>query len=248
MYYYKLTVAYDGTNYCGWQIQKDNKTIQGIMMTAAQTLFGEEVTLTGASRTDSGVHANGQVVLMVTHKGIETYKMPLALNMHMPRDIVVVKAEQVDESFHPRYIPHMKTYIYSVYNGPHHLPKDQRYSMHYRYSLKLEPMVEAAQYFIGTHDFESYSSIKKSVVQTVRTIHDIKITKEGSMYRFKIVGNGFLYNMVRIMVGTLLEVGNGRREPTSIQEGLVKKSRKAAGKTAHAKGLTLECIDYMQGD
>ena len=248
MYYYKLTVAYDGTNYCGWQVQKNNDTVQGVMMIAAKALFGEDVTLTGASRTDSGVHANGQVVLMVSEKAMPTYKIPLAMNMHMPRDIVVIKAESVDETFHPRYLPHKKTYIYSVYNGPHHLPKDQRYSMHYRYDLKLEPMVEAAKYFIGTHDFESYSSIKKSVDQTIRTIHDLKITKEGAMYRFEIVGNGFLYNMVRIMVGTLLEVGNGRRKPVSIRDGLERKSRKAAGKTAPAKGLTLEYIDYLQGD
>ncbi|MDF1616049.1 tRNA pseudouridine(38-40) synthase TruA [Petrocella sp. FN5] len=248
MYYYKLTVAYDGTNYCGWQVQKNNVTVQGVMMKAAKSLFGEDVTLTGASRTDSGVHANGQVVLMASKKAMETYKIPLALNMHMPRDIVVTSAEVVDATFHPRYVPHQKTYVYHVYNGPHHLPRDQRYSMHYRYHLKLEPMLEAAKYFIGTHDFESYSSIKKSVDQTTRTIYDLKITREGLMYRFEIKGNGFLYNMVRIMVGTLLEVGNGRRKPDSIREGLEKKSRKAAGKTAPAKGLTLECIDYSQGD
>jgi len=248
MYYYKLTVAYDGTNYCGWQVQKNNDTVQGVMMIAAKALFGEDVTLTGASRTDSGVHANGQVVLMVSEKAMPTYKIPLAMNMHMPRDIVVIKAECVDETFHPRYLPHKKTYIYSVYNGPHHLPKDQRYSMHYRYDLKLEPMLEAAKYFIGTHDFESYSSIKKSVDQTIRTIYELRITKEGAIYRFEIVGNGFLYNMVRIMVGTLLEVGNGRRKPESIRDGLERKLRKAAGKTAPAKGLTLEYIDYLQGD
>lgn len=244
MYCYKLIVAYDGTNYCGWQVQINDATIQGVMMQAAVDLFGAEVTLTGASRTDSGVHANGQVVLLVAKKWIDPYKVPLALNRRLPKDIVVRHAKKVEDTFHPRYCDHRKTYIYKVYNGPHHLPCDQKYSMHYRYSLDIDPIKEAATYFVGTHDFESFSSIKKSVENTVRTLYNVEVKKEGDMVYFKIIGNGFLYNMVRIIVGTLLEVGAGRREVDSIKHSLLKRDRNLAGKTALAKGLTLELIEY----
>lgn len=244
MYYYKLTVAYDGTHYCGWQVQKNAITVQGTMMKAAISLFGEGVTLTGASRTDSGVHADGQVVLLVGNKEITAYSLPLALNTHLPNDIVVVKADVVDENFHPRYQDLSKTYEYRVYNGRQHMPKDQKYSMHYRHKLKIDLMQEGAKYLVGTHDFVSFASVKTTVDDTVRTIHSLEIQKDGDMITFLINGNGFLYNMVRIVVGTLLEVGNERRTPESIEQSLLAKDRSETGKTALAKGLTLKTIFY----
>lgn len=248
-FYYKLTVAYEGTHYCGWQVQDNAKTIQGVMMVAAKKVFGDSVTLTGASRTDSGVHADGQVVLLVGERKLSDYGLPRALNKVLPDDIVVVKSEQVDETFHPRYQDLSKTYLYSVCNGPFHLPKYRHFSMHFRHKLSLELMEEAAKDLIGTHDFKSFASIGTTVEDTVRTIYDIKITLSDSMYVFSITGNGFLYNMVRIIVGTLLEVGNGRRDVHSMPALLESKDRNCAGKTALAKGLTLKSIQYAnEGD
>lgn len=247
-YYYKLTVAYDGTDYCGWQVQNNGKTIQGEMMKAAIDLFDENVTITGASRTDSGVHSLGQVVLLVGNKEIRPYNLPLALNGRLPSDIVVTKAERVDDTFHPRYQDLDKTYEYKVCNGPFHLPKDQKYSMHYRHTIDLEAMKRASKYLEGTHDYTSFASIKLTVEDTVRTIHYITIEEVDDMVTFTINGNGFLYNMVRIIVGTLLEVGNGRRSPESMIEVLAAQNRDAAGKTALAKGLTLSAINYTTND
>ncbi len=191
MNYYKLTVAYDGTEYCGWQVQNNAITVQGVMMEAAKELFGDSVTLTGASRTDSGVHAEGQVVLLAGNRDIADYKLPLALNGRLPSDIVICKAEKVDEKFHPRYQDLSKTYEYKVYNGPHHLPKDQKYSMHYRHKLDLTLMRQGAKYLIGQHDFISFASVKTTVEDTVRTIYNLDIKEVDHMITFIIEGNGF---------------------------------------------------------
>lgn len=244
-YYYKLTVAYDGTEYCGWQVQDNGRTVQGEMMKAARDLFGDSVTLTGASRTDSGVHADGQVVLLVGKRDIREYNLPLALNGRLPSDIVIVKAEKVDETFHPRYQDLSKTYEYKVWNGPFHLPKDQKYSMHFRHTLDVDRIRKAAVDLIGTHDFVSFASVKLTVEDTVRTIHELTVTEVDGMLTFTVRGDGFLYNMVRIIVGTLLEVGNGRRSPESIKEAIEGRDRSLTGKTALAKGLTLKHIEYV---
>lgn len=245
MYYYKLTVAYDGTDYCGWQVQKNGKTVQGEMMKAAIDLFGDDVTITGASRTDSGVHADGQVVLLVGQKDIPDYNLPLALNGRLPSDIVIVGAKKVDESFHPRYQELAKTYEYQVYNGRFHLPRDQKYSMHYPHRLDVNQMRIGASFLVGKHDFVSFASVKLTVDNTIRTIYSIDIKEEKEMITFVVKGDGFLYNMVRIIVGTLLEVGNEKRSAVSIKDVLKAQNRRAAGKTAVAKGLKLKAIDYQ---
>jgi len=244
MYYYKLTVAYDGTNYCGWQVQINSQTVQGVMMQAAIDLFGASVTLTGASRTDTGVHAEGQVVLLVGERQIEAYKLPLALNGRLPKDIVVMEAEVVDETFHPRYNEHIKTYDYLIYNRARHLPRLQRYSLHYRHKLDLEKMREAAHDLVGTHDFTSFASKGGKITDGVRTIFSIEVSQEDYLIRIRLIGDGFLYNMIRIIVGTLLEVGNGKRSLNSVSESLRKKDRATTGQTAAAKGLTLKEIHY----
>lgn len=242
---YKLTVAYDGTDYCGFQVQPNGVTIQGELMKAAIELFGASVTVTGASRTDSGVHARGQVVLLKGDKNIEVRKMPLAMNVRLPEDIAVVAAEIVDEDWHPRYQDHSKTYSYKIYNGQFHYPQEKSDSFHFRYDLDLDLMRQGAELMLGTHDFESYSSArKKNPDDTIRTIYDIQLLEHKRMIEIIIKGNGFLYNMVRIMVGTLIELGQHRRSLASISESLGTRNRGLTGKTAPAKGLTLMQIDY----
>lgn len=243
-YYYKLTVAYDGTNYCGWQVQNNGETIQGAMMGPARALFGDSVTLTGASRTDSGVHAEGQVVLLTGKKEISDYGLPRALNNGLPDDIVVIDCKRVDAAFHPRYQELSKTYEYQVDNSPFPMPKARRYSMHYRHKLELAPMLVAAKQIEGKHDFIGFAAAGTTVEDTVRTIHSIEIEQKGHMFLFRITGDGFLYNMVRIIVGTLLDVGNGRRTPESMADIISSRNRDNAGKTALAKGLTLKSIQY----
>ena len=241
---YKLTIAYDGTEYCGFQVQPNGPTIQAALMKAAMDLFGKDVTVTGASRTDAGVHARGQVAVLKAEKAIEVRKVPLALNVRLPDDIAVVGCEEVAMDWHPRYRSHCKTYIYRIYNGPFHYPQDKRDSYHCKKDLDLGKMKEAAALMEGTHDFESYSSSGKSVVDTVRTIYEIRMEEQGGMISLYVKGNGFLYNMVRIIAGTLMEVGMGKRSLSVIEESLIKRDRTLSGKTAPAQGLTLLEIDY----
>lgn len=241
---YKLTVAYDGTDYCGFQVQPNGATIQGELMKAARDLFGDDVTVTGASRTDSGVHALGQIVVLRGDKVVAESKLPLALNIRLPETIAVVGCDIVAEDWHPRYQKHRKTYCYKVYNGSYQYPFDKKDSYHCRRTLDIPKMREASMQLVGTHDFESYSSVKKSVEDTVRTIYNLEIREEEGMLSIYITGSGFLYNMVRIIVGTLLEVGYGRRDLESIRNSLLTRDRSLTGITALAKGLTLVNIDY----
>ncbi len=246
MFYYKLTLAYDGTNYCGYQVQPNVTTVQELLMKAVVDLFGPSATITAASRTDSGVHARGQVVLLKTEKAIRSEKIPMALNVRLPDDIVVVACNTIDEQFHPRYVEHSKTYEYLIYNGPYHFPQDIRYSIHYQKELDVEMMQKGADILVGTHDFESYSSAGKSVEDTVRTVTAISVKKTNQMISIKVTGNGFLYNMVRIIVGTLMELGIGKRDLESIELSIKERNRQLTGTTAPAKGLTLQHIDYLK--
>jgi len=241
---YKLTIAYDGTDYCGFQVQPNGPTIQGELMKAATDLFGDEVTVTGASRTDSGVHALGQVVVLKGDKVVSEAKLPLALNRRLPEMIAVVGCVIVDEDWHPRYQKHRKTYCYKICNGNYQYPFDRRNSYHCRRSLDIPKMREAASLLVGTHDFESYSSARKNVEDTVRTIYSLEIKEEEDMLSLVVTGSGFLYNMVRIITGTLLEVGYGKRDIESIRASLSRRDRSLTGITALAKGLTLVEIEY----
>ncbi len=246
LYAYKLTIAYDGTDYCGFQVQPNGPTIQGELMKAAIDLFGMEVSVTGASRTDSGVHARGQVAVLKSMKQIDVQKVPMALNVRLPKDIVIVGAEAVSVAWHPRYCDHHKTYEYKIYNGLYQFPQDYKDSYHCRMPLDIDLMQRGADLLVGTHDFESYSSSGKSVVDTVRTIHGIELLYNDSMIRLRVKGDGFLYNMVRIIAGTLMELGSGKRDLASIEASLVNRNRKLTGITAAAKGLTLLRIDYNE--
>lgn len=245
MHRIKLTVAYDGTNYCGWQVQPNGVSVQATLQMAIENLVGEKVNVTGASRTDSGVHALGQVAVFDTVKEMPDWKYALAINQRLPKDIVVQKSEEVAADFHPRYTNVVKTYEYRILNRRVQLPNERLYSYFVPGKLNLDKMREAAVYFVGEHDFRSFCSQKTKAVSTVRTIYSLELEKRGDMIVMRITGNGFLYNMVRIIAGALLKVGFEQKTPEEIKNAIEHPSGQAAGPTAPAHGLTLVEIRYL---
>ena len=241
----KIVVAYDGTNYHGWQIQPNEVSVEEIINNKLSELTGEEIKIIGASRTDAGVHAMGNVAVFDTESRIPGEKFSYALNQRLPEDIRVQSSEEVTQDFHPRYCDCCKTYRYQILNAEFPIPTQRLYSHFIYYDLDVKAMRQAAQYLVGEHDFKSFCSSKTSVEDTVRTIYDVKITSDDQMISIFVKGNGFLYNMVRIIAGTLIEVGLGRKQPEEIKEILKQQDRQIAGPTAPAKGLTLMQIDYL---
>ena len=235
----KLTIAYDGTNYCGWQIQPNGITIEEVINKALTKLTGEDIQVIGASRTDSGVHAMGNVAVFDTETTIPAEKIAMALNQRLPEDIVIVRSEEVAPDFHPRYCDCSKTYEYHIINTRIPIPTKRLTNYFVSYVLDIEKMRQAASYLVGEHDFVSFCNIRTDVENTVRTITALEILTEGNEITIRITGNGFLYNMVRIIVGTLIRVGRGFYEPEKVKEILEAKDRKAAGVTAPANGLML---------
>ena len=240
----KLVVAYDGTNYCGWQVQPNGVSIQAMLQKHIEELTGEKIMLTGASRTDSGVHALGQVAVFDTEKPWPAERFVPALNQRLPKDIVIQSAEEVPGDFHPRYQKTLKTYEYRILNRRVPLPNERLNSYFVPQNLDMEAMREAAAEIIGTHDFHNFCSVKTKVTNTVRTITRLTLTKENDMIYLRITGDGFLYNMVRIMTGTLLRVAQGKILPEDLPQILAAKDRKAAGPTAPACGLYLNKVFY----
>lgn len=240
----KLTIAYDGTNYCGWQIQPNGITIEEILNKALSKMTGEEVSVIGASRTDSGVHAMGNVAVFDTETTIPTEKIAVALNQRLPDDIVITKSEEVALDFHPRYCDCSKTYEYHIINTRIPIPTKRLTNYFVSYVLDIDKMRQAASYLVGEHDFVSFCNVRTDVENTVRTITALDIITNGNEITIRITGNGFLYNMVRIIVGTLIRVGRGFYEPEKVKEILEAKDRKAAGVTAPAHGLMLVEIKY----
>ena len=240
----KLTIAYDGTNYCGWQIQPNGITIEEVLNKAIRKLTGEEILVIGASRTDSGVHALGNVAVFDTESTIPAEKMAVALNQRLPEDIVIVASEEVPLDFHPRYRDCSKTYEYHIINTRIPIPTKRLTNYFVSYELNIENMRKAASYLVGEHDFVSFCNVRTDVENTIRTITALDILTEGNEITIRITGNGFLYNMVRIIVGTLVRVGRGFYTPEKVKEILEAKDRKAAGVTAPAQGLFLVKIDY----
>lgn len=240
----RLRVAYDGTNYHGWQIQNNALSVEEVLTKALRGLLGEEIVLLGASRTDAGVHAMGNVAVFDTCTRISPEKIALAVNQRLPEDIRVMCSEQVRDDFHPRYAVSRKTYEYVVTNAHIQLPTKRLYAYFVYIPLDVERMRQAAEYLPGEHDFGSFCSAGSQVQSTVRTIYDIKILENGEDIKIRITGNGFLYNMVRIIAGTLIEVGMGRREPETVALALSRADRALAGPTAPANGLTLVRIEY----
>jgi len=239
-----LTIAYDGTNYCGWQVQPNGITIEEVVNKALSKLTGENIVVIGASRTDSGVHAMGNVAVFDTNTTIPPERIAMAVNRILPEDIVVVKSEEVPLDFHPRYCDCEKTYEYHIVNTRIPIPTKRLTNYFVSYELDIEKMREGASYLVGEHDFASFCNIKTDVESTVRTVKELEILKNGNEITIRISGNGFLYNMVRIIVGTLIRVGRGFYEPKQVKEILEAKNRKAAGVTAPPHGLMLMEIRY----
>ena len=241
-----LTVAYEGTNYCGWQLQPNGITIEEVLNAKLTELLGEPITVIGASRTDSGVHSYGNVAVFDTDTRIPPEKISYALNQRHPEDIVVQQSKEVRSDFHPRYCNSRKTYEYRILNRRFQLPMLRRDTYFYHYPLDVKKMQEAADYLVGEHDFQSFCSPATSAKTTVRTIYHLDVTLQGEMIAIRVTGNGFLYNMVRIIAGTLIEVGSGAKEPEQIKEILAVCDRSAAGPTAPAHGLTMIGIEYEE--
>lgn len=240
----KLTISYDGTNYCGWQVQPNGITIEEVLNKTLKKLTGEDILVIGASRTDSGVHAMGNVAVFDTETTIPAEKIAVALNQRLPEDIVIVKSEEVADDFHPRYCDCSKTYEYHIINTRTPIPTKRLTNYFVSYVLDIDKMRQAAAYLVGEHDFVSFCNVKTDVGNTVRTIRALEILTNGEEITIRITGNGFLYNMVRIIVGTLIRVGRGFYEPEKVKEILEAKDRKAAGVTAPAHGLMLMEIIY----
>ncbi len=239
-----LIVAYDGTNYCGWQVQKNGETIEGVLNRELSGLFGEEIQVIGASRTDSGVHALGNVAVFDTKSRMPGEKISYALNSRIPEDIRIQRSLEVDADFHPRKCACTKHYEYRILNREFELPCERLNTYFYRRPLDVERMRAACPYFLGEHDFKSFCSIHTQAETTVRTIYGLEVRQEGDLIRIQVSGNGFLYNMVRIIAGTLIQIGSGIREPEAVPEMIKSCDRQAAGPTAPAKGLTLLGMDF----
>ena len=245
---FKLTVAYDGTDYCGWQIQPNGITVEEVLNRKLSELTGEKITVIGASRTDSGVHAMGNVAVFNSDTSIPAERIAYALNRNLPEDIVVVKSEEVPLDWHPRYQDTVKTYEYRILNREMPDPIRRRDTFFVSYPLDIGKMQEAAEYLRGRHDFKSFCNIKTDVEDTVRTIYDLDVLRDGDLITIRISGNGFLYNMVRIIVGTLIRVGRGFYPPTRVKEILDAENRETAGATAPPQGLVLVKIVYKKGE
>ncbi len=239
-----LVTAYDGTNYHGSQIQNNGETIEGVLRKELSSLLKENINLIGASRTDAGVHARGNVYVFDTESRIPPEKFTFALNARLPEDIRVQRSYEVPMDFHPRHQDTVKTYEYQILNRKLPLPEYRLYA-HFTYeTLDVEKMQKACEYFIGEHDFASFCAAGSQVESTVRTIYDLKAEKAGELLTITVTGNGFLYNMVRIIAGTLMKVGSGQIAPEEITGIIEAKDRKYAGPTAPARGLTLVEIHY----
>ena len=240
----KLTVAYDGTDYCGWQIQPNGITVEEVLNRALSHLTGQEIRVTGASRTDAGVHAQGNVAVFDTESPIPPERFAYAVNPLLPGDIVVVDSEEVPQDWHPRYQSSVKTYEYRILNREMPDPLRRRRTWHVSFPLDVDKMKKAAEYLEGEHDFQSFCSVHTGAKTTVRTIYALDIEKTADEIVIRISGNGFLYNMVRIITGTLVEVGRGARAPEKVRDMLLAKERGRAGATAPPQGLTLAGIEY----
>ena len=242
----KLEVAYEGTDYCGWQIQPEDITIEKVLNDNLSQLLGEEIKVIGASRTDSGVHALGNVAVFDTKSKIPGERMAQALNARLPEDIIIQSSREVSADFHPRFQDTQKTYEYTFYNASFDNPITRRYHHFVYVPLDVEKMKEAARYFLGEHCFISLCSSRAQVTSYVREIYACDIRQDGNYIIMRVTGSGFLYNMVRLMAGTLLEVGRGKKDPEWVKEILESEERVPVGPKLPAKGLTLIGIRYLE--
>ena len=241
----KCIVTYEGTRYQGWQRQESSdNTIQGKLEQLISRMCGEKIEIQGSGRTDAGVHALGQVINFHTHSEMKVQEMLTYMNQYLPEDIAVVEIEEVSERFHSRLNAKGKQYSYRVWNSSVPNVFWRRFAHTVEQPLDVEAMKKAAGYLLGEHDFKSFTSTKKGKKSTVRNIESIDIVQDGNMLTFTFKGNGFLYHMIRILVGTLIEVGLGDRSAESIPQTIAAKDREQAGALVPGKGLVLEQVFY----
>lgn len=239
-----LTLRYDGTAYHGWQVQPNAKTVQETLQDAIEALTGVRSGVIGCSRTDAGVHAAMFCCTFDTESKIPTDRMPAALNSFLPDDIAVYACSPVAADFHPRYAARGKRYTYTIWNSPYRNPFCERFSLRRVGQLNADVLDAAAKQFVGTHDFSAFCSADADTTDAVRTVFSAAVRRKGDTVRFTVEADGFLYNMVRIMVGTLLDIAGGKLTADTIPKALASGDRTLAGATAPAKGLVLEKVFY----
>lgn len=240
----RLWLKYNGTAYHGWQIQDNADTVQGQLERAIEQIFCEKISVNGCSRTDAGVHANEFCCNFRTEKELGSDTVVRALNAKLPLDIVVLKCQEVFPDFHARFDAKAKEYIYKIWNSEVRNPFLLDTVYQYKYKLDEEKLDKAAKAFIGTYDYKAFCASGSTVQDTVRTIFDASVTREGDMVVFRVMGNGFLYNMVRIMVGTLIYINEGKINENDIRDIILSGDRTKAGKTVSPEGLYLNKVFY----
>ncbi|PRY82430.1 tRNA pseudouridine(38-40) synthase TruA [Alkalibacterium olivapovliticus] len=246
-YRYKAILAYDGTDFAGFQVQKNARTVQGeLEKVLSKIAKGEKIRVHGSGRTDAGVHARGQVIHFDFPFYIEPDGMQKALNGSTTKEITFTHVEQAADDFHSRYQAKGKMYKYTVDNNRFRDPFLRHFSCHHRYPMAMDPIQKALPYLTGKHDFTSFASTHGETAHNVRTIYHVRVEHDAASnkWTFTFVGNGFLYNMIRILMGTLLEVADGRRPASDIPLILEAKDREAAGKTSSPEGLCMEKVFY----
>lgn len=239
-----VKLKFIGTNYVGWQVQKNGISVQQCVQDAIEKLYGVRVDVTGCSRTDSGVHANGYCLCFTPPVSVTPHRVLAALNHVLPDDMGVSECIEVPDDFHPRYNAVAKEYIYKIYGGRARNPFLNGLSYHYPGKLNISLINEASQYIVGTHDFRSFMANGSKIIDTVRTVYYCNFTAKDGYCELRICGDGFLYNMVRIIVGTLLAVNEGKISADDITDIINAKNRDSAGKTAPPQGLYLNRVFY----
>lgn len=239
-----LEIEYNGKDFCGWQTQNNVRTVQEVLEGQISLLLNENICLFASGRTDAGVHALGQTAHFETNSNFDINKLSKAINFGLDKDVSVLFAKEVDPNFHARYFVKKKTYLYKIYNSKIEKPLKNGLCTQVKYDLDIEKMKKASKFFLGKHDFSAFCASGNSTKDFVRTIFDIKIEKVADEIHFYIIGDGFLYNMVRIIVGTLVAVGKGKINPQEIPAIIESKNRKKAGETMPACGLYLFKVEY----
>ena len=239
-----MTIKYDGSAYCGWQVQPNAVSVQSVVQNALESVLGTKSDVTGCSRTDSGVHAKMFCFHFDTDSEIPNDKLVLAVNSHLPQDVSAFNCRFVSDDFHARYSSTGKTYIYNILNSKHRDPFLEKYSYRFGALLDEDLMNKAAKCFVGTHDFKAFQSAGSSVVDTVRSVSECSVHRNGDLISIKITANGFLYNMVRIIVGTLMDVSLGKISLSELPSVIDSCDRSKAGPTARPEGLFLEKVHY----
>lgn len=239
-----LTLAYNGTQFAGFQVQKNARTVQSVMQDAIEVLYGSRLPVVGCSRTDAGVHALDYKLTYHADDRLKPERIPAALNAHLPDDIAVKAAAVVPDDFHVRHDVYEKEYEYVIVNTPHRDPFSVNTALHYRRPLDADLLDRAAQAFVGTHDFRAFMASGSDIADTTRTVRSVSVTRAGDYVYLRIAADGFLYNMVRIFVGTMLAVAEGKVAPDALPGIIDSRDRKNAGITVPAHGLYLNRVVF----